>query len=135
MNALATALAQRADPYVAQCPTRQVLDRIADKWTVLILGLLVERPYRFNEMRRAIDGISQKMLSQTLRRLERDGLVLRTVIPTTPVSVDYAITPLGHTLAAALDPLFAWITANFAQITVAQSHFDATTAALTERRA
>ena len=86
--------------YDSDCPTRQVLDRVADKWTVLVLLLLARKPTRFNELRRAIQGISQKMLSQTLRTLERDGLVNRKVIATVPVTVEYSITPLGRTLAS-----------------------------------
>ena len=74
-----------ADPYAADCPTRQVLDRIADKWTVLLLILLSQRPWRFNELRREIGGLTQKMASQTLKGLERDGLVKRKVTPTVPV--------------------------------------------------
>ena len=88
------------NPYASDCPTRRVLDRVADKWTVLILGLLARKPTRFNELRRAIDGISQKMLAQTLRTLERDGLVNRKVIATVPVTVEYSITALGRTLSA-----------------------------------
>lgn len=86
-------------PYAAQCPTRLVLDCIADKWAVLILGLLRERPWRFNALLRQIEGLSQKVLSQTLKRLERDGLLSRTAYPTVPVTVEYALTPLGDSLA------------------------------------
>lgn len=72
------------DPYVATCPTRQVLDCVANKWAVLVLGLLSERRHRFGELQRGIDGVSQKVLTQTLRSLERDGIVERTVHPTVP---------------------------------------------------
>ena len=99
------ALTPPPNPYDSKCPTRIVLDRIADKWTVLVLGLVCNRPLRFNQLRREIDGLTQKMLSQTLKGLERDGLISRTVKPTAPVTVEYAITPLGATLAAALDAL------------------------------
>src|SRR5450756_3256423 len=91
--------------YATRCPTRLVLDRIADKWAVLVLGLLADRPVRFTQLRRQIEGISQKMLSQTLKSLERDGLVLRKVTPTVPVTVEYSITPLGRTLSATVDGL------------------------------
>lgn len=77
------------NPYQADCPTRGLLDRIGDRWTVLIIGILGERDARFSELRREIEGISQKMLTQTLRQLERDGLVLRTVYPEVPVRVVY----------------------------------------------
>jgi DNA-binding HxlR family transcriptional regulator len=90
------------------CPTRQALDRIADKWTALIVGLLEERPHRFGELRRAIEGISQKMLTQTLRSLERDGLVRRRVIATVPVTVEYSLTPVGRTLAKPLGAVRDW---------------------------
>jgi DNA-binding HxlR family transcriptional regulator len=94
--------------YAEDCPTRQALDRIADKWTTLIVGLLETRPYRFGELRRAIGGISQKVLSQTLQGLERDGLVVRTALPTAPPGVEYSLTPLGRTLTAPLASLRGW---------------------------
>jgi DNA-binding HxlR family transcriptional regulator len=80
------------DVYAAQCPTRQALDRIADKWTALIVGLLAERTHRFGELRRSIEGISHKVLVQTLRSLERDGLVHRQPLPTKPPTVEYSLT-------------------------------------------
>jgi DNA-binding HxlR family transcriptional regulator len=83
----------RPNAYAATCPTRLVLDRVADKWAVLILGSLSEEPVRFDELRRLIEGVSQKMLSQTLKSLERDGLVSREAIPTVPVTVEYSVTP------------------------------------------
>ena len=79
--------------FAAECPTRRVLDRVADKWAVLILILLADGTKRFNALKRMIGGVSQKMLSQTLKSLERDGLVSRKVIPTVPVTVEYSITP------------------------------------------
>ena len=88
----------RYNAYAAACPTRKVLDRIADKWTVLIIGLLEQRPHRFGELLRGIDGISQKMLTQTLRSLEYDGLVDRRAKPTVPVTVEYSLTNAGRTL-------------------------------------
>ena len=94
--------------YAAACPTRLALDRIADKWTVLILGRLTEEPMRFNRLRREIEGMTQKTLAATLRSLERDGLVTRTVTPSVPISVEYAITPLGETLADAVGALRLW---------------------------
>jgi DNA-binding HxlR family transcriptional regulator len=86
------------------CESRQALDRIADKWTCLIVYALVDGPRRHGELRRAIDGISQKMLTQTLRSMEADGLVLRTVLDRVPPAVEYRLTPLGETLK---DPLVA----------------------------
>jgi DNA-binding HxlR family transcriptional regulator len=96
------------NPYAALCPTRQALDRIADKWTVLIIGLLARRPHRFTELLRGIDGISQKMLTQTLRSLEADGLVARRVEPTVPITVEYSLTPSGRTLTEPLEAIRRW---------------------------
>ena len=115
---------QAWNAYAASCPTRLVLDRIADKWTVLAIGLLVEQPLRFNQLRRAVEGVSQKMLAQTLRKLERDGLVRRMVFATVPVTVEYSITPLGETLAAAVDPLRDWAERNLKEVLSAQRRYD-----------
>src|SRR5262245_52349766 len=96
----------RWDVLKARCPTRQVLARIADKWTMLVITALEgEEALRFSELRRRIEGISQKMLTQTLRALERDGLVDRTVYPTVPVTVEYQLTPLGQSLTDAVDAI------------------------------
>ena len=114
-----------ADPYNAKCPTRVVLDRIGDKWTVLVLVLLSRGPRRFNQLRREVDGLTQKMLSQTLKALERDGLVARKVTPSVPVSVEYSITPLGATLAATVDELQRWARAHIAEVITAQRRYDA----------
>ncbi|MGQ3353841.1 MAG: winged helix-turn-helix transcriptional regulator [Phreatobacter sp.] len=111
--------------FVAECPTRRVLDRVADKWAVLILILLADGTKRFNALKRMIGGVSQKMLSQTLKSLERDGLVSRRVIPTVPVTVEYSITPLGRTLHAAVDPLRIWAETHIAAVEAAQARYDA----------
>ena len=118
------ALSYPPDVYARACPTRLVLDRIADKWAVLVLGLLADAPVRFNQLRRQIDGISQKMLSQTLKSLERDGLVHRKAIPTVPVTVEYSITPLGRTLAATVDALRIWAETHIDEVVVAQQRYD-----------
>jgi DNA-binding HxlR family transcriptional regulator len=110
--------------YAAQCPTRLVLDRVADKWTVLVLGLLSDGPVRFNGLRREIEGISQKMLSQTLKGLERDGLVNRRAFPTVPVTVEYSLTPLGRTLTRSLAALQSWAETNFEDVLKAQRRYD-----------
>ena len=112
-------------PYAAQCPTRLVLDCIADKWAVLILGLLQERSWRFNALLKQIEGLSQKVLSQTLKRLERDGLLSRTAYPTVPVTVEYALTPLGGSLAQSLAAMLAWSEANIDAVLAAQQAYDA----------
>jgi DNA-binding HxlR family transcriptional regulator len=106
-------------------PTRQILDRVGDKWAVLILLLLRFEALRFNQLRRGIEGISQKMLSQVLKSLERDGLVKRRAIATVPVTVEYSITPLGKTLAAAVDPLRDWAETNLKDVLAAQRRYDA----------
>ena len=114
-----------ANAYSADCPTRQILDRVGDKWAVLILLLLRDEPMRFNALRRTIEGISQKMLSQVLKSLERDGLIKRRAIATVPVTVEYSITPLGATLANAVDPLRDWAESNLKEVLNAQRRYDA----------
>ena len=116
------------DAYAATCPTRLVLDRVADKWAVLILGLLGDGPVRFNAIRRRIEGISQKVLSQTLKSLERDGLVSRRAIATVPVTVEYSITPLGRTLSATVDNLRIWAETHMEQVVQSQQQYDAAAA-------
>ncbi len=115
----------KANVYSADCPTRHILDRVGDKWAVLILLLLRHEALRFNQLRRGIEGISQKMLSQVLKSLERDGLVKRRAIATVPVTVEYSITPLGKTLAAAVDPLRDWAEHNLKDVLTAQRRYDA----------
>ncbi|WP_158818325.1 helix-turn-helix domain-containing protein [Methylocapsa sp. S129] len=115
---------QPPDPYSEKCPTRVVLDRIADKWTVLVLGLLAENPLRFNQLRREIEGLTQKMASQTLKALERDGLVARKATPTVPVTVEYSITPLGRTLAATVEALQIWAQMHIGDVIKAQKRYD-----------
>jgi DNA-binding HxlR family transcriptional regulator len=112
--------------YAAGCPTRQALDRIADKWTALVVGLLAERPHRFGELRRAVDGISQKMLTQTLRSLERDGLVDRRAYPTVPVTVEYSLTPLGMTLTEPLAAIRAWAEEHIEAVLAARERYETT---------
>ncbi len=113
------------NPYDANCPTRMILDRIGDKWAVLVLGLVEHEPRRFNELRRSIDGLSQKMLSQTLKSLERDGLVQRRAFATVPVTVEYSITPLGLTLAATVNALRLWAEKHIGDVLAAQKRYDA----------
>ncbi len=110
--------------YASDCPTRQVLDRIADKWAVLVLSVLADGPVRFNQLRRRIEGLSQKMLSQTLKSLERDGLISRRAFATVPVTVEYSITPLGRTLAATVDALRVWAEAHIGEVQQAQKRYD-----------
>lgn len=108
------------------CPTRDVLDRIGDRWSVLILSELEEGSRRFTVLRRAIPDISQRMLAQTLRHLEADGLVTRTVYPTIPPRVDYALTELGRSLMAPLRALVAWAEANHQAVRDARQRYAST---------
>jgi DNA-binding HxlR family transcriptional regulator len=101
-----------------------VLARVGDKWSVLVVSRLGEGPLRFNELRRSIGGISQRMLTLTLRGLERDGLITRTVFPTIPPRVDYALTPLGRDLLNPVSALGSWAVRNQAKIAQARAHFD-----------
>ncbi|TRW14907.1 winged helix-turn-helix transcriptional regulator [Glacieibacterium frigidum] len=101
-----------------------VLTRIGDKWTVLIVMMLADGPRRFNELKRAIGGISQRMLTLTLRGLERDGLVTRTVFPTIPPRVDYALTDLGHSLLVPVRALGGWAFEHIPTIEAARDAFD-----------
>jgi DNA-binding HxlR family transcriptional regulator len=104
---------------------REILDRVGDKWSVLVIALLGERGHRFNELRRAIDGISQRMLTLTLRQLERDGLVARTVHPTVPPRVDYALTPLGESVLEPLNGLMCWAAQHGTDIADARRRYEA----------
>jgi DNA-binding HxlR family transcriptional regulator len=100
------------DPYISDCPSRRLLDRIGDRWTVLIVGALDDGPVRFGALATRVGGISQKMLTQTLRSLERDGFVTRTVYPEIPPRVEYELTPLGRSLQGPLHALEQWAVEN-----------------------
>ncbi|GAB2818860.1 helix-turn-helix domain-containing protein [Comamonas piscis] len=113
------------NPYLATCPTRQVLDCVADKWTVLVLGLLRSGPWRFGQLRQGIEGVSQKMLTQTLRALERDGIVRREVFASSPPKVEYSLTALGQSLAATLDELRLWAEQHMDAVLQHRSSYDA----------
>lgn len=107
------------------CPVTDVVRRVGDRWTLLIVILLGRKPHRFNELHRSVEGISQRMLTRTLRALERDGLATRTVYPTIPPSVEYDLTPLGRTLLNPLSALADWAVAHGADITTARNRHDA----------
>ncbi|MER7280253.1 helix-turn-helix domain-containing protein [Dactylosporangium sp. NPDC000244] len=94
------------------CPVTGIVRRMGERWTLLVLSLLARRAYRFNELHRAIEGISQRMLTRTLRTLEADGLVERTVFPTVPPSVEYRLSPRGAALMDSLTPLIDWAVTN-----------------------
>ncbi len=107
------------------CPAvREVLNRVGDKWSVLVVSLLGDGPKRFSDLRRTIDGISQRMLTLTLRGLERDGLVSRTVFPSVPPRVEYALTHLGVTLLQPVHALATWAAHNRFEIQEARARFD-----------
>ena len=114
----------KIDPYAAGCPSRRVLDRIGDRWTVLVVGSLDDGPRRFSDIRRRVEGISQKMLTQTLRGLERDGLVTRTVFAEVPPRVEYELTIAGETLRAPLKALENWSIEHFGSIAASWEQFD-----------
>ncbi len=103
---------------------RPVLDKIADKWTIMILTVICPKPSRFNEIKRRLDGITHKALADALKRLERNGLVTRTVLPTQPIGVEYAITPLGHSLREPFEALCSWAAANGDKIESATQRYD-----------
>ena len=130
-----TAAQQRAaakveyDAYLATCPSRQLLDTLSDKWVVLVMSALAEGPHRYSALTRRIAGVSQKMLTQTLRGLERDGLVTRTVRGTVPVTVTYDLTELGQSLFAVVSQLKAWAEANIAEVIAARSGYGERSAA------
>jgi DNA-binding HxlR family transcriptional regulator len=111
------------------CEIRDLLDRLADKWSLLVVELLGDGSRRFTELKREIEGISQRMLTRTLRQLERDGLVTRTVHPVVPPRVDYELTPLGATLLDAIEPLVAWTRAHRDAIATSRAAYDHTVAA------
>ncbi|MBY5521929.1 winged helix-turn-helix transcriptional regulator [Rhizobium leguminosarum] len=106
------------------CPVRDMMQQIGGKWSTLLLEVLADRPYRFGELRRMIPDISQRMLTQTLRDLQRDGYVDREVFPTKPPSVEYSMTELGRSLYQPLSQLLNWAEANHDAVRAARSRFD-----------
>lgn len=113
--------------YDRNCGSRQVLDRIGDRWSVLVVLTLADGPRRYGELAARIDGVSQKMLTQTVRALERDGLVTRSVQATVPPRVDYELTDLGRSLLTLLAGLEAWATDHLGEVEAARARYDART--------
>lgn len=109
----------------SQCPVRDVLDRVGDKWSVLLVCSLAKGPQRFSALSRDVPDISRRMLTETLRHLERDGLLTRTVFPTKPPSVTYELTPLGHELMSVLAPLIRWADTRHPTIRTNRTAYDA----------
>lgn len=112
------------DGYDPQCPTRVLLDRVGDKWTVLVIGALADGPLRFTELRDRVGGVSGKVLTATLRALARDGLVIRTAYPQIPPRVEYTITDLGRSLHEPLEVLRTWAEQHIAQVVAHRDAFD-----------
>ncbi|MFJ5534356.1 winged helix-turn-helix transcriptional regulator [Streptomyces sp. NPDC093261] len=112
------------DVFSKACPSRSTLEHVTGRWGALTLGALHESSYRFNELRRRVDGVSEKMLSQTLHALERDGLVHRDARPTNPPRVDYELTPLGHEVAERLLRLIHFVEERMDDVLDARRHYD-----------
>ncbi len=115
---------QDYNAYVAECPSRQVLDAISDKWVTLVLSALADGPLRYSDLSRRIAGVSQKMLTQTLRQLERDGLLTRTITPAVPVRVDYQLTALGQTILPVVGAIKLWSETHIHEIHGARDAYD-----------
>ncbi|MEU5961821.1 helix-turn-helix domain-containing protein [Micromonospora parva] len=113
------------DAFLEGCPTRELLSRLTDKWVALVIPALASGPLRHGELARRIAGVSQKMLTQTLRTLERDGLVTRTVTVSVPVRVDYALTPLGHELFPVMVAIKDWAETHMDRVFEARTQYDA----------
>ncbi|MFD0278212.1 winged helix-turn-helix transcriptional regulator [Kitasatospora sp. NPDC127111] len=126
MTAAQRRAAERAgfDAYLAECPARQLLDRIGDKWVSLVVNALADGPQRYSDLRRRLAGVSEKMLTQTLRALERDGLLTRTVTPSVPARVDYALTPLGAGLLPLMRSIKTWAEQNMPEVLAARDAYD-----------
>jgi len=126
MTAAQRRAAARADydAFLAECPARQLLDRISDKWVSLLLVALADGPLRYSDLSRKVAGVSQKMLTQTLRGLERDGLVTRAVTPSVPVRVDYELTALGRSLLPVMRAIKDWAEDNMPEVAAARSAYD-----------
>jgi DNA-binding HxlR family transcriptional regulator len=112
------------DAYLASCPSRKLLDRISDKWVTLVLKSLVDGPKRYSEVSHQLAGVSQKMLTQTLRSLERDGLVEREVTPSVPVRVDYQLTGLGRSLLPVMSAVHTWAEQHMPEVNSAREVYD-----------
>lgn len=125
----AVAAALEFDVFARSCPSRPTLEHVTGRWGALALGALVRGPLRFNELRRRVDGVSEKMLSQTLHALERDGLVHREAQPTNPPRVDYSLTPLGRDTADRLLALIDLVEARMPEVLEAQRRYDERTTA------
>ncbi|MFR0358908.1 winged helix-turn-helix transcriptional regulator [Streptomyces sediminimaris] len=113
------------DAFLRACPTNQLLDRLSDKWVSLVVAALSTGPMRYSDLSRKIAGVSPKMLTQTLRSLERDGILTRTVTPSVPVRVDYELTELGGSLAQLMTAVKTWAETHFDEVHAARERYDA----------
>ena len=127
-------MANRFDALSATCPARAILASVANKWTVLVLSVLTQDTARFNELRRRVQGVTQKVLTQTLRDLERLGLVSRRIYAEVPPRVEYSLTPLGHSLCKVLDNIKEWTESHAPDVMQAQQRFERAQAARVARR-
>ncbi|OZM80460.1 helix-turn-helix domain-containing protein [Pseudonocardia sp. MH-G8] len=109
--------------YRSDCPSRPILDQIADKWSMMVMAVL-DRPRRFNDIKRRLEGVTQRVLTQTLRRLERNGMIRRRVLPTSPVGVEYSLTPLGESLRQPFGHLYGWTVSHSDEIRNCQESYD-----------
>lgn len=115
------------DAFVASCPSRRMLETIGDKWVSLaVVALGLRGPLRYSELAAQLSGVSQKMLTQSLRRMERDGLLTRTVTPSVPVRTDYELTPLGHSLLPVMSHLKEWAEEHMPEVEAARAAYDGT---------
>jgi DNA-binding HxlR family transcriptional regulator len=126
ISRLASPAEFRCATFDATCPARLLFDQIADKWSMMILTVLDGAPQRFNTIRRSIEGVSQKSLTQTLRKLERNGLITRRVLSGSPVAVEYSISPLGETVLPPFRALYRWTKENMPAVEAARAAFDRT---------
>jgi len=113
-----------SEEFDANCPQRLLLDQLTDKWSMLVLKALDEEPLRFNAIKRQLVGVTQKALTQCLRRLERNGILTRRVVPASPIAVEYAITPLGRSVQRPLKAMYLWTTEHMAEVEHARAIFD-----------
>jgi DNA-binding HxlR family transcriptional regulator len=116
------------DAFLAACPSRQLLDRLTDKWVTLILCALADGEQRYSELSRTIAGVSQKMLTQSLRNLERDGILIRSITPAVPVRVSYQLTPLGRSLLPVVRAIKDWAEQHMSVVRDARNRYDAAVA-------
>jgi len=117
--------------FSVDCPSRPILDQIADKWSVMAMAVL-EEPRRFNEIKRRLEGVTQRVLTHTLRRLERNGMIARRVLPTSPIGVEYSLTPLGRSLQEPFAHLYGWAVEHAGEIQQRQRDYDARIASSAE---